>query len=56
MVFDDIVRFASAAGAANAASWETCSSDPDLIEKYTGSVDIIPVGKKMKIINDDPTI
>jgi 1-phosphofructokinase family hexose kinase len=56
MVFDDIIKFASAAGAANAASWETCSSDITLIEKFIESVDIVPVGKKMKIINDDPTI
>jgi 1-phosphofructokinase family hexose kinase len=56
MVFDDIIKFASAAGAANAASWETCSSDITLIENFIESVDIAPVGKKMKIINDDPTI
>ena len=56
MVFDDIIRFASAAGAANATSWETCSSDMTLIEKLTASVNIISVGKKMKMINDDPTI
>jgi 1-phosphofructokinase family hexose kinase len=56
MVLDDIMKFAAAAGAANAASWETCNSDIALINKFTESVDISPVGKKMKIINDNPTI
>lgn len=56
MVFDDMIKFASAAGAANATSWETCNADIDLIEKFKGKVDITPIGKKMKIINDDPTI
>ena len=56
MVFDDIIKFASAAGAANATSWETCNADIKLIEQIIQSVAVTPIGKKMKIINDDPTI
>jgi tagatose 6-phosphate kinase len=56
MVFDDIIKFASAAGAVNATSWETCNADIDLIEKFKEKVEITSIGKKMKIINDDPTI
>lgn len=56
MVFDDIFKFASAAGAANATSWETCNADIGLIDQIKRTVAVVPIGKKMKILNDDPTI
>lgn len=56
MVFEDIMKFGSAAGAANAISFETCSSEISHIEKLQTGIEVNHVGKKMKIINDDPTV
>ena len=56
LVFNDFVKLASAFGAVNAASWEVCKVKPEDAIKITDKVKLEEVGKKMKIINDSPTI
>jgi hypothetical protein len=53
-VFDDFVKTASALGAVNASKIETCDVELAEIEKLVNQIQIIPVGKKMKIIDDSP--
>jgi 1-phosphofructokinase family hexose kinase len=53
-VFDEFVKTASALGAANAAMAETCEVDAEQLHELTGQIEVIPVGKKMKIIDDRP--
>jgi len=56
MVFNDFVKLASALGAANATSWEVCKVLLTDANKLAGVVQLKEIGKKMKIINDAPTI
>ncbi len=56
LVFNDFVKLASAFGAVNASSWNVCEVKMDEAEKLLDKIEINEVGKKMKIINDDPTI
>ncbi|MEE9431507.1 MAG: PfkB family carbohydrate kinase [Melioribacteraceae bacterium] len=56
MVFNDFTKLASAFGAANAGSWGVCKVKLDEATKFAELVELKEVGKKMKIINDDPTI
>ncbi len=54
LVFDEFVKIAAALGAANAAVIETCAVPYKDIENYIDKVEVLPVGKKMKIIDDSP--
>ncbi len=54
LVFDEFVKIAAALGAANATKIETCEVSMHEIENYVGEVQILPIGKKMKIIDDSP--
>lgn len=54
MVFEDFLKFAAAAGAANCTKWDACASTKDEIESFVQEVKIDTVGKKMKIIDDSP--
>lgn len=54
MIFQDILKSATALGAINASMLETCAVSGELIEKYMSLVQISTVGKKLKIINDSP--
>jgi len=56
LVFNDFVKLASALGALNASAWDTCRVLRENAEKLAGSVEIIEIGKKIKIIDDSPTI
>ena len=56
MVFEDFLRTASALGAANAARWEVCNIPAAEIENYSAEVKVIPIGKKMRLIDDSPTV
>lgn len=56
LVFDEFTSLSAALGAANANSWNTCSVELSEAENLQGSVLISSVGKKMKIIDDSPTI
>jgi len=53
-VFDDFVKVASALGSANAAKFETCGVTSEEMNRYIEKVKVIPIGKKMKMIDDSP--
>jgi 1-phosphofructokinase family hexose kinase len=54
LVFDDFVKVATALGSANAEVIETSKVFLPQYEKYLNQVQVMPVGKKMKLINDSP--
>jgi tagatose 6-phosphate kinase len=54
LTFEETVIIASCLGAANASSYEVCKVALSEAEKYKNAVEIIPVGKKMKIIDVTP--
>ncbi len=56
LVFNDFVKLASALGAANASSWDVCKVDYEKAMSFTSKVSIDEIGKKIKLINDSPTI
>lgn len=56
LVFEDFLKIAAALGVANAASFQTSSVTHDQIELYYNKIEVLPVGKKMKLIDDRPTI
>jgi len=56
MVFDEFVKFATALGAINASSGETCNFPIESVNSVIDTVLVEPVGKKMKLIDDSPTI
>ena len=56
LVFDDFLKTATALGAANAASFNTSSVTFEQMKSYYDKIEILPVGKKMKLIDDRPTI
>jgi 1-phosphofructokinase family hexose kinase len=56
LVFNEFTSIASALGAANAKSFDACNVSYDEMSSLLNSVEIKPIGKKMKIIDDSPTI
>ncbi len=56
MVFDHFTKLAASLGALNASQWSVCSVNPEDAEKLSEEVILTPVGKKMKLIDDSPTI
>lgn len=56
LVFEDFTKLASALGAANAAKWEVCNSSLEDTGKILDKIKVSPIGKKMKLIDDSPTI
>lgn len=54
MIFEDSVKFSAACGAANAASFEVCSTSLSEILPLKDKVRTVSIGKKMKIIDDSP--
>ncbi len=56
MVFDDFTKLAASLGALNASSWEICSVDLEKAKNLSEKVTLLPIGKKMKLIDDSPTI
>lgn len=56
LVFEEFFRIAAALGTANASSFETSSVTLEQMKYYYDKIEILPVGKKMKIIDDRPTI
>lgn len=56
LVFNDFVKFASALGAQNAASWPTSTVTFDEASRLINKISIEEIGKKIKIIDDSPTI
>jgi tagatose 6-phosphate kinase len=53
-VFDEFIKIAAALGTANAARLDTCDVTIEEMKKYVNDVKVIPIGKKMKIIDDTP--
>lgn len=56
LVFNEFTQIASALGIVNAQSWKTCNFPIEEIESLSKEIVVEPVGKKMKIIDDSPTI
>ncbi len=56
LVFNEFTQIASALGIINAQSWKTCNFPFEDIESLSKEIVVEPVGKKMKIIDDSPTI
>ncbi len=56
LTFDEFTRKAISLGAANAESFETCSVSPEEYGKFLSCLTLKTVGKKMKLIDDSPTI
>jgi 1-phosphofructokinase family hexose kinase len=56
LVFDEFVSVASALGCANALRWDACNLSKDDYNAFVDKIEIQPIGKKMKLIDDSPTI
>ncbi|HEY6436904.1 MAG TPA: PfkB family carbohydrate kinase, partial [Ignavibacteriaceae bacterium] len=52
--FEEQLRFASALGVCNAQSFEVCDIDYENAQSIVDQIKIRSVGKKIKIINDQP--
>lgn len=55
-IFNDFVKFATALGAVNAQRHDVCNVSVKECENLIGSIDIQEIGKKIKLIDDSPTI
>ena len=55
LVYADFIKMAVAIGAANAEMIETSKVSFTQYEKYLDQVQVVPIGKKMKLIDDSPT-
>lgn len=56
LIFNDFVKLASALGAVNASVWQTCRVKLEDAKKLVDNVKIEEIGKKIKLIDDSPTI
>ena len=56
LIFNDFVKLASALGALNASVWETCRVNLEDAIALADEVSIEEFGKKIKLIDDSPTI
>jgi len=56
LVFNDFVKFATSIGAQNAEQWAVCKVSLEDAGKYVDDVSILEIGKKIKLIDDSPTI
>jgi 1-phosphofructokinase family hexose kinase len=54
LVFDEQIKFATALGAANAKMFDVCNVPVDEARKFVELIELHPIGKKIKIINDTP--
>ncbi len=54
LVFEDMVLNAASLGAANAAELEVCNLSKEEGLKFKDHLKLLPVGKKMKLIDDSP--
>ncbi len=55
-IFADTVKLAASLGACNAQSDSVCLVQPEDALHLSGQVTITPIGKKLKLIDDTPTI
>ena len=56
LIYDEFVSVASALGCANTLKWDACNVNKDEYHLFKDKVVINPIGKKMKLIDDSPTI
>ncbi|MFA7287953.1 MAG: PfkB family carbohydrate kinase [Melioribacteraceae bacterium] len=56
LVFEDFFKISIALASANATKWETCAVGLEDAEYLLPLIKIEPIGKKMKILDDSPTI
>ncbi len=56
LVYEEFIKIGSALGALNASVLETCNFEYEAISTLIDSVVVEPIGKKMKLIDDSPTI
>lgn len=54
LVFEELVKIATGLGTANTTMIETCEVPFDRMNHFGEKVEVISIGKKMKIINDTP--
>ncbi len=54
LTFNDQLKIATALGAVNAKSFEVCNVNPKEIKSLSEKVNIKPIGKRVKIIDDTP--
>ncbi|HEX9250971.1 MAG TPA: PfkB family carbohydrate kinase [Ignavibacteriaceae bacterium] len=53
-LFEDSLKFATAAAGLNAAAFEVADVNPEDAIKFKDKVEVLPVGKKTKTIDDSP--
>ena len=56
LVYDEFIRIATALGAANATTWDECRVTTNQMNVYFDKVKVEPLGKRMKLIDDSPTV
>lgn len=56
LIFNDFVKLASAFGAQNASTWDVCNVKLEEAKNLEDDVTITEIGKKIKLIDDSPTI
>ncbi len=56
LTFNDFTINASALGTANALSFKTCAATKEEFLPFTEKIKLTPVGKRMKLIDDSPTV
>jgi 1-phosphofructokinase family hexose kinase len=54
LVFTDQIKFATGLGTANAQMFDVCNVPVDEARKFVESVEVHPIGKKIKLIDDTP--
>ena len=54
LIFNEQLKFASAIGVENAKAFDVCNVEAEDANKIAEYVKVVPVGKKMKIIDDTP--
>ncbi len=52
LVFNEQIKFAAALGTANAQMFDVCNVPIDGSRKFVELVEVHPIGKKIKIIDD----
>ncbi|MGB5848090.1 MAG: PfkB family carbohydrate kinase [Ignavibacteriaceae bacterium] len=54
LVFNEQIKFATALGTVNAQMFDVCNVPVDEARKFVESVEVHPIGKKIKLIDDTP--
>ena len=54
LVFDEQIKFATALGTANAQMFDVCNVPADKVYQIADSIEVNPIGKKIKLIDDTP--